>query len=271
MRDLCQPDRADLLCFPQKGDSVARGRSARYGHHAVATETRSVSSDPRHCASPCGCRLIVGFSLNAVASTLHPRRGTSADGVVSEQTSHDLLAVAAQLVEAAWRARDGDSDAVKAHIARAVALLDGHAPVRAAASGADLKGIALIRRGAFAAWQARRLAAHVDANLGAKIYIKDLAAFLDVSVSHFCSAFKRTFGVSAHIWIAWRRIEVAQGLMLTTSSPLSEIALSCGMSDQSHFTRSFRRIVGETPHLWRQARRDAMEEHVTELARTRAA
>jgi AraC-like DNA-binding protein len=49
--------------------------------------------------------------------------------------------------------------------------------------------------------------------------------------------------------------------MLTTSAPLSEIALSCGMSDQSHFTRSFRRIVGETPHLWRQARRGAMEEH----------
>jgi AraC-like DNA-binding protein len=74
----------------------------------------------------------------------------------------------------------------------------------------------------------------------------------------------------AHIWIAHRRIEVAQGLMLTTRAPLSEIALSCGMSDQSHFTRSFRRIVGETPHLWRQARRGAMEEHAIELARARA-
>jgi AraC-like DNA-binding protein len=176
-------------------------------------------------------------------------------------TARDLLAVAAQLVEGAWRARDGDSEAVKAHIARAVALLDGHPGVRPVALCADGKGAARIRRGAFATWQARRLAAHVDANLGAKIYIKDLAAFLDVSSSHFCSAFKRTFGMPAHMWIAQRRVEVAQGLMLTTSAPLSEIALSCGMSDQSHFTRSFRRIVGETPHLWRQARRGAMEEH----------
>jgi AraC-like DNA-binding protein len=36
---------------------------------------------------------------------------------------------------------------------------------------------------------------------------------------------------------------------------LSEIALSCGMSDQSHFTRAFRRIVGETPHSWRRTLR----------------
>jgi AraC-like DNA-binding protein len=54
--------------------------------------------------------------------------------------------------------------------------------------------------------------------------------------------------------------------MLTTGASLSEIALSCGMSDQSHFTRSFRRIVGEAPSAWRQARYGAIEERVTELA-----
>jgi AraC family transcriptional regulator len=79
------------------------------------------------------------------------------------------------------------------------------------------------------------------------IVIKDLAASLDISVGHFCRAFKRSFGMPARIWIRHRRIELAQGLMLTTGASLSEIALSCGMSDQSHFTRSFRRIVGESP------------------------
>jgi len=209
--------------------------------------------------------------MNAVASARPRVQGASGGSAASEQTSHDLSVVATQLVEAACRARNGDSEAVKAHIARAVALLDAHSGARPAALHADSKGVARIRRGAFAAWQARRLAAHVDANLGAKIFIKDLAAFLDVSVSHFCSAFKRTFGMPAHTWIARRRIEVAQGLMLTTSAALSDIALSCGMSDQSHFTRSFRRIVGETPYLWRQTRRGVVEEHVTELACARGA
>jgi AraC-like DNA-binding protein len=54
--------------------------------------------------------------------------------------------------------------------------------------------------------------------------------------------------------------------MLATGASLSQIALSCGMSDQSHFTRSFRRIVGETPASWRQTRHGAIEERVTELA-----
>ncbi|MDB6098257.1 MAG: AraC family transcriptional regulator [Gammaproteobacteria bacterium] len=182
-----------------------------------------------------------------------------------EQSSRDLLSVSAQLIEAACRAKDGDSEGARAHIARAVALLEGHLgpSLTRQTSG---RGPRQIPRGGFATWQSRRLAAHVDANLSGKITVKDLAASLDISVGHFCRAFKRTFGMPARIWIRQRRIELAQGLMLTTGASLSEIALSCGMSDQSHFTRSFRRIVGEVPSSWRQTRHGAIEERVTELA-----
>jgi AraC family transcriptional regulator len=165
--------------------------------------------------------------------------------------SRDLLTVTTELIEAACRARDGDG--TRSHIARAVALLDRHADAGFAQQAND-RGPTQIPRGGFAKWQSRRLAAYVDANLDGKIVIKDLAASLDLSVGHFCRAFKRTFGMPARIWIRHRRIELAQGLMLTTGASLSEIALSCGMSDQSHFTRSFRRIVGEAPSFWRQTR-----------------
>jgi AraC-like DNA-binding protein len=182
-----------------------------------------------------------------------------------EQSSRDLSVVTAQLIEAACRAKDGDSRGTRAHIARAVALLDGDPGPRVTRQPGD-RGLRQIPRGGFATWQSRRLAAHVDANLAGKIVIKDLAASLDISVGHFCRAFKHTFGMPARIWIRHRRIELAQGLMLTTGASLSEIALSCGMSDQSHFTRSFRRIVGETPSSWRQTRHGAIEERVTVLA-----
>jgi AraC family transcriptional regulator len=182
-----------------------------------------------------------------------------------EQRSRDLLVVSAQLIEAACRARDGDSQGTRAHIARAVALLDEHPGARTGTQTGD-RGSRPIPRGGFAAWQSKRLAAHVDASLAGKILIKDLAASLDISIGHFCRAFKRTFGMPARIWIRQRRIELAQGLMLTTGASLSEIALSCGMSDQSHFTRSFRRIVGESPSFWRQTRYGAIEERATELA-----
>lgn len=174
------------------------------------------------------------------------------------QSSRDLLAVTAQLVEAACHARSGDSDGTRAYIARAVALLDQHPESRIAGNICD-RGSARIPRGGFAAWQSRRLTAYVDANLAGKIVVKDLAASLDISVGHFCRAFKRTFGMSARVWIRRRRIELAQGLMLTTGASLTDIALNCGMSDQSHFTRSFRRIVGETPSSWRQTRHGVID------------
>jgi AraC family transcriptional regulator len=189
--------------------------------------------------------------------TTSDREHTHARTSIPEPRSRNLLAVAAQLIEAACRARDGDGDGTEAYIARAVALLDEH-PGPANTGPTSEAGPRPIQRGGFTAWQSRRLAAHVDANLAGKIAVRDLAALLDISVGHFCRAFKRTFGVPARIWIRRRRIELAQGLMLTTGASLTEIALSCGMSDQSHFTRSFRRIVGETPSSWRQTRQGAI-------------
>src|SRR3984885_4312580 len=185
--------------------------------------------------------------------------------MILEQNSRDLSVVTAQLIEAACRARDGDSRGTRAHIARAVAPLDAH-PGSGTPEQTSNESPRQIRRGGFATWQSRRLPGHVDANPARKIVTKDLAAYLGLSVGHFCRAFKRTFGMPARIWIRHRRIEFAQGLMLTTEASLSEIALSCGMSDQSHFARSFRRIVGESPSSWRQTRHGAIEERVTELA-----
>jgi AraC family transcriptional regulator len=182
-----------------------------------------------------------------------------------EQCPRCLPMATAQLIEAACRARDGDSHGARAHVTRAMELLDGHPGPRIAkpAGGQNSREIP---RGGFAAWQSQRLTAHVDANIACKIVIKELAASLDISVGHFCRAFKCTFGMSARIWIRRRRIEFAQGLMLTTRASLSEIALSCGMSDQSHFSRSFRRIVGEAPYSWRRTRYGAIEERATEAA-----
>jgi AraC-like DNA-binding protein len=189
---------------------------------------------------------------------------------MSDPASRDSSVVAAQLVEAACRAQDGDGEAAKAHIAHAVAILDGQ-PVPIPTTGQAIRAIARqTPRGGLAAWQAHRVVEHVDANLCDKIYIEDLAALLSLSSSHFSRAFTRTFGISAHAWLTRRRIEAAQALLLTTDAPLCEIAQICGMSDQSHLISLFRRLVGETPHFWRRSRQAAVEEQVTKLPRAHA-
>jgi AraC-like DNA-binding protein len=105
-----------------------------------------------------------------------------------------------------------------------------------------------------APWQIRKVRTYIAENLGTTLSIGDLAALVRLSRFHFSRAFKDTFGDTPHQYVLRRRIEHAQGLMLSTKTTLAEIALECGLVDQAHLGRSFRRIVGETPAVWRRAR-----------------
>jgi len=186
--------------------------------------------------------------------------------IPSDNSTGDFSVVAARLVEAACFARDGNCEAAKAYIARAIALLRGE-PSTIPANVRPLDGATReIVRGGLAAWQKRRLTAYIDAHLTGRIRIEELAQLLNLSESHFSRAFRCAFGTSAHEYLTRRRIEVAQSLMLTTGESLCAIALRCGLSDQSHFTRVFRRIVGETPYAWRRTRCGEIEDRATELS-----
>jgi len=115
------------------------------------------------------------------------------------------------------------------------------------------------RCGGLAPWQVRRLKTHMEENLGGAIYCEDLARLVRLSVSHFMRAFKESFGCAPHAFLIRRRMERAQGLMLTTDEALGQIALTCGLSDQSHMTRLFQKWVGESPAAWRRARMNALK------------
>ncbi len=113
-----------------------------------------------------------------------------------------------------------------------------------------------IPSGCLAPWQCRRLRAYIDANLSQPLVLSTLADVVSLSTSHFCRAFRQSFGVPPHQFVMQRRLEHAQQLMLSTSESLSSIALSCGLADQSHLTRWFRRSVGQTPAMWRRVQRE---------------
>jgi AraC-like DNA-binding protein len=73
-----------------------------------------------------------------------------------------------------------------------------------------------------------------------------------LSMGYFSRAFRQTFGESPFAYIMRRRVRRAQQLMLTSRRPLSQVALECGMCDQSHLCRVFRRVVGINPNAWRR-------------------
>ncbi len=109
-------------------------------------------------------------------------------------------------------------------------------------------------RGGLCPWQIRKVTSYVEAHLDTPIRNEDLAVIVRLNPSHFGRAFRNSFGEPPHEYLIRQRVERAQGLMLSTDAPLSEIALNCGLADQAHLSRLFRRIVGETPRAWRRAR-----------------
>jgi AraC-like DNA-binding protein len=111
-------------------------------------------------------------------------------------------------------------------------------------------------RAGLAPWQVRRVAIYLDANLSESIRCEDMARVTRLSISHFMRAFRESFGAPPHAYLMHRRMQLAQRLMLTTDTGLRQIALDCGLADQSHLTRLFHRLVGESPAAWRRARID---------------
>src|SRR5215472_9062967 len=157
-----------------------------------------------------------------------------------------LRSAVAQIFSALNETLHGERGKASECLQRAEALLETVEQPAAPAPATLSQGLA--------PWQIRRVLAQVDSNLDTTIRNKDLAAVARLCESHFNVAFRKSVGQSPHEYIIRRRMERAQGLMLSTDKGLSEIAAECGLADQPHFTRLFRRVVGESPAAWRRAR-----------------
>jgi AraC-like DNA-binding protein len=106
--------------------------------------------------------------------------------------------------------------------------------------------------GGLAPWKVRKVSIFIEGNLCRAMSVGELAAQVGLSSSHFSRAFKSSFGTGPHTYLVTRRIRRAQLLMMTTTGSLADIAMECGMSDQSHLCRQFRTVVGESPAFWRR-------------------
>jgi AraC family transcriptional regulator len=173
----------------------------------------------------------------------------------TEQTSTDFPAPAVpativSLIESAAASFEVDRDASRQFLLRASALLRAGKAVRERQGRQPETPRAT---GRLASWQINRVVGYIEANLGSSIQAKDLAAQVSLSTSHFFRGFKASVGLTPFEYVSQRRVELALKLMRTTSEPLSQIAVQCGLCDQSHLCRLFRRLIGQTPDAWRRA------------------
>jgi AraC family transcriptional regulator len=179
-------------------------------------------------------------------STSDVTPGMFGDGLSagSRLESSDVLA---SLLAAATMALDTDRRVTRRCVMRAAELLGAD---RIPTAERAAKHFYL--QGGLASWQAKRLNSYIEDKLGSTIRAADLAKVVRMSTSHFFRAFRKTFGESPVAHVMKRRMLRAQELMSTSSAPLSQVALECGMCDQAHFSRTFRQIVGTNPTVWRR-------------------
>lgn len=93
----------------------------------------------------------------------------------------------------------------------------------------------------------------IEAHLGRKIGVRDVAEAAGASTYHFARAFKLATGKPPHQYLMQRRIEHAQDRLRWSSDRLADIAYACGFSSQAHFTTAFVRAFGTTPGTYRKA------------------
>ena len=93
---------------------------------------------------------------------------------------------------------------------------------------------------------------YLESNFLRPLSLAEIAGAAGVHRVHLSREFRRYFSTTVGEFLRRKRVEHACHLVSTTNIPLSEIAMTCGFSDQSHFSATFRRQIGLTPARFRQ-------------------
>ena len=97
----------------------------------------------------------------------------------------------------------------------------------------------------------KRVQEYIAANLCRDIELSGLAEVACMSTGHFLRCFRTTSGMTPHRYVQEQRLSRARELLLTTSLPVSRIALECGFKTASHLSSKFRAKVGASPTQFR--------------------
>jgi AraC-like DNA-binding protein len=94
---------------------------------------------------------------------------------------------------------------------------------------------------------------YIHANMHQTITLPDMAKVVKLHPTYFSDQFKRVVGIRPLDYLARRRIERAQYLLLSTPSSVKEIAGVVGIPDPAYFSRLFTRLCHKSPSEYRSA------------------
>jgi AraC family transcriptional regulator len=86
------------------------------------------------------------------------------------------------------------------------------------------------------------------------VKLSELAASVCVHPVHLARAFRKRYLCSVGDYLRKLRIEAACHALLNSDTPIAEIALRSGFSDQSHLCRTLKQYTGMSPRHFRRVR-----------------
>ncbi len=89
-------------------------------------------------------------------------------------------------------------------------------------------------------------------HLHEKIYLDDLAEFLNMNKTYICKNFKSETGITIGEYICKRKIEASQNMLKYSDYSYIDISTYLGFSSHSHFISCFKKLCGMTPREYRE-------------------
>lgn len=97
----------------------------------------------------------------------------------------------------------------------------------------------------------KKVLSFIHEHYAEKIFVKDLAALLNLNEQYFCRFFRKSVGQSPISYLNGYRIRRAMDLLNDTDHAVTEICLECGFHNLGNFLREFRSQTSTTPLQYR--------------------
>lgn len=97
----------------------------------------------------------------------------------------------------------------------------------------------------------KKMLLYLQENYSAEFSLDDIAGHIGLSRSECCRYFKKKSGQTISDYLRQYRIRKSRGLLTESDISISQIAQSCGFSNQSYYTKEFRQMTGTTPKQYR--------------------
>lgn len=100
--------------------------------------------------------------------------------------------------------------------------------------------------------QIEKAMTYIHDHLTEAMTLEEVAGAAHMSACYFSVIFKRLNGLSPWSYIASKRIEMAQNLLLESDMTVMEISNACGYNNAANFNRAFKQVTDMSPSTYRK-------------------